>query len=158
MVQFKCFTCGSMPLLLSKVTEFGKHQESILIVNLQSSLSDVFCPSRLCPLHSFLYFVSHSFTSPHVSYTPNSPHLVSSHPVLVCLFSLSLSLLPMSFIGGQGPTLLPLHPHLLSVFFSCWCNSAVKCRGHHKLTRSLITVNLMSGKERGGNGSSKKDT
>ncbi len=57
----------------------------------------------------------------------------------------------MSFnsIRGQGLTRLPLHPHLLSVFFSRWCNSAVRCRGHHKLTRSLIMMDLMSGKERG---------
>lgn len=76
---------------------------------------------------------------------------VYSHCKASVVSRCSLSLLPMSFnsIRGQGPTPLPLHPHLLSVFFSRWCNSAVRCRGHHKLTRSLITVDLMSGKERG---------
>lgn len=105
-------------------------------------------PSPLLP-----HFLSHSFTSPLIYYTPSN----SSHPLFPVTqyfslsFSLSLSLFPTSFnsIRGQGPTSLPLHPHLLSVFFSRWCNSAVRCRGHHKLTRSLITVDLMSGKERG---------
>ena len=156
-----------MPLLLSKLSALGKQRESVLIVKLQSSLSDVFCPSRLCPFHSSPYFLSHSFTSPHISSTPsNSPHPLCPVTLYLSLFffslslpslpfslslSLSLSLLPMSFnsIRGQGPTPLPLHPHLLSVFFSRWCNSAVRCRGHHKLTRSLITVDLMSGRRRG---------
>lgn len=110
-----------------------------------------FRPRCLGPLNSFLYFLSHS---PPLLFHPLqlSSRSVSSHPVLALLaLSPSLSLLPMSFnsIKDQGPTPLPLHPHLLSVFFSRWCNSAVRCRGHHKLTRSLITVDLMSGKERG---------
>lgn len=132
---------------------------SVLIVKLQSSLFDAFCPSRLSPVHSFVYFLSHSFMSPLFSSTPsNSPQPLCPVTLYLSLFSLSLSFSVSSFsslslsfnsIRGQGPTPLPLHPHLLSVFFSRWCNSAVRCRGHHKLTRNLITVDLMSGKERG---------
>lgn len=105
----------------------------------------------VCPLHSFPCILSHSFTFPLLFSNPsNPPHPLC--PVILYLSLFFLSLLPMSFnsIRGQGPTPLSLHPHLLSVFFSRWCNSAVRCRGHHKLTRSLITVELMSGKERGG--------
>lgn len=104
MVQFECFTCGSLPLLLSKVTEFGKQQESVLIVNLQSSLSDVFCPSRLCPLPSSPYFLSHSFTFPPVSYTPTklSPPCLESP--CTCLSSLSPSLCyPCLLLGARAP-------------------------------------------------------
>lgn len=91
--------------------------------------------------------LSHFVTSPLLHPPANCPH-----PLLpVTLYSLFLSLSPMSFnsIKGQSPTSLPLHPHLLSVFFSRWCNSTVRCLGHHKLTRSLIAADLMSGKERG---------
>lgn len=130
-----------MSLLLSKLSGLGTQGESILIVKLELSLSDVFCPSRLpFPLLS-VFLKSLPFPPP--------PLCVQSP--CTCLSSFSLSLLPMSFnsIKGQGPTPLPLHPHLLSLFFSRWCNSAVRCRGHHKLTRSLITVDLVSGEERG---------
>lgn len=105
-----------------------------------------FCPSQFCPLYSPVLPKSFFYIPPPTPSKLSSPS-ASSHPAL----SFSLSLSPMSFnsIRGQGPTSLPLHPHLLSVFFSCWCNSTVRCRGHHKLTRSLITLDLMSGKERG---------
>lgn len=102
-----------------------------------------FCPSRLCPLYSPALPKSFFYISP--SYTLQTL-------LTLCFQSpCTLFLSPMSFnsIRGQGSTSLPLHPHLLSVFFSCWCNSTVRCRGHHKLTRSLIMVELMSGKERG---------
>lgn len=105
----------------------------------------MFCPSRLCPLYSpeppKSFFYIPPPTPPPTLFT-----LCFQSP---CTLFLSLSSMSFNSIRGQGPTSLPLHPHLLSVFFSRWCNSTVRCRGHHKLTRSLIAADLMSGKERG---------
>lgn len=90
--------------------------------------------------------LSHFFTSPLLHPPPTLFTLCFQSP---CTLFLSLSSMSFNSIRGQGPTSLPLHPHLLSVFFSRWCNSTVRCRGHHKLTRNLIAADLMSGKERG---------
>lgn len=129
-VQLRSFTCFYVPLLLSKLTAFGKQRESTLIVKLQSSPSDVFCPSRLCPLHSFPYFLSHSFTSPLFSSTPsNSPHPLCPVTLYLSLFFLSLSLYSLRFLSRSlcYPCLLiqlgaraPLHCHYTLICFLCF--------------------------------------
>lgn len=126
---FQCFTCFYVPLLLSKLTAFGKQDESILIVKLESSLSDVFCPSRLCPLHFSPYFLSHSFTSPS-SLTPPSTFLtlcVLSPCTFLYFFPLSHFLpfyrslfLCYPYLLIQLGARAPLHCHYTLICFLCF--------------------------------------